>query len=177
MGTLMVALCFLFGLGARGYYEQHTRADRATAFIDMFRSYCLPYAKTGEKPFLGALPKYELMGEYLYLDGAASLLLELGDRSCRVTDVLNPLTAGDRGRLAKQVMQMAMLEFPRLAADHNHGLDNWDEFLLWASPHSAGDPARWGLILSRWSEVPKENETALEVGGPFGDGYPFGSET
>ena len=177
IGALLILICFGFGYAARGFYERRSEEDRATAFVDMFRTYCLSYAKSGHYPLLTGLVKREAADEIFHVDNVSLLAIKLTTNRCTVTDILLPMSQQERAEVAKLVRQVAVRDFPGLQRRSNFGWEAWQEYALWGSDHPVGDERKWGLLFMRWSDDPKEGETLLNVGGPFGDAYPFGAGT
>ncbi len=153
------------GYFARDYLNQPE--DRAQAAMRLFEKYCVPLTDGQLVRPDSSLTRLNLTGELAWAEPEALILLRLADSGCSVSDMLQPLKPEERHSLGVGVVKLIERELPILTPDHNHGLDSWAEFKVWAS-HPIRDNRRWGITLYRVSSD-EDSETALSLSYPKND--------
>ncbi len=151
------------GFFERGFIQRPV--DRAQSALNIFASYCVPFAKGQFLAPTEPMIALESLGEFKWVDPGSNMLLSYSDRGCSVSDALLPMNEEERGTLDATVVGFVDREFSWMHSDNNHGLETWAAFLLWES-HPPGHDKRSGAVYSRYS-ADADSETTLSFGYPI----------
>jgi len=153
------------GYFGREYLQQSE--DRVQSALNLFRTYCVPFADQQIVPPDKSLVKLEKLPEGTWVDPKSVVLVRYHEGGCAVSDVLQPMTRQERRALDKSVAGLIETELSELRPDNNHGLDTWDEFRLWVQ-FPRGDKRRWAVTYGRFMSD-AEWETSLSLSYPISD--------
>lgn len=159
---IVVIAAVFAGIGYIGRQMHESHIDRVASAIELFRSYCLPLTQGEIVEPGGSLERLPSVDEELWAESKSKLTVSLKDGRCSISDQLVRLEMSQRAALREAVVSLVADDLPMLEPDYRHGLNGWDEVLLWAK-HPVRDPKRWAIMLSRAADEGEMSATVITL--------------
>lgn len=168
MRNMRLVLIVILGLSG-GYLAMDrlmAPSDRVEVAMALFARYCLPIQR-GET----VTPETELVRlDNLPMNGAwgdddSRMMVQVTNKRCSVSDILDPLSPEDRDRFQALAQARIPAAFPQLRPDLEES-EGWDLFLTWIE-HSRDDPRYWVVGLNRWAKSGDQSGTTLWLALPI----------
>ena len=153
------------GYVGRGYF--HEPVGRAQSAVNLIETYCVPFNR---RQFLDpdtSLVRLDNLDELSWAEPETAMLLRYGDRTCSVSDVLQPMSVEERKELDRRIVGVIERELPELYLNNSYVVGDWDAMFVWES-HPRGDERRWVAMYTRFSSD-ADFETSLSVSYPIND--------
>lgn len=142
-----------------------THGDRVAVTLRLFEAFCIGALRGKPLAPSSSLIPSKLLGEPVWVEPGTDLLVALDvPQSCSVSDILRPLTAPEKERLARLTAESIASWTPELAPREP---DSISFFLLkaWTTPDDHPKP-RWGIILAQAEETGPNASTLISITFP-----------